>query len=100
MLTAGNEELVRAGFDASLRGDRDALADVMAADVGWLWYEPGEWDCHDREKVLATLFDRQRAGLPAEYSPRRRWLAEADVGAAGKMPACRRPPSPRSSSPT
>ena len=29
----------------------------------WLWYEPGDWDCHDRKKVLATLFERQREGV-------------------------------------
>ena len=29
----------------------------------WLWYEPGEWDCHDRKQVLATLFERQREGV-------------------------------------
>jgi hypothetical protein len=31
--------------------------------VQWLWYEPGDWDCHDRRKVLATLFERQREGV-------------------------------------
>ena len=31
--------------------------------VEWLWHEPGDWDCHDRRKVLATLFERQREGV-------------------------------------
>jgi len=35
----------------------------MDPGVQWLWYEPGEWDCHGRKKVLATLFDRQREGV-------------------------------------
>jgi len=31
--------------------------------VEWLWHEPGDWDCHDRRKVLAALFERQREGV-------------------------------------
>jgi ketosteroid isomerase-like protein len=62
-MTAGNDELVRSSFDAFLRGDWDTLAEVMAPDVQWLWHEPGDWDCHDRRKVLSTLFDRQREGV-------------------------------------
>jgi len=58
-----NAELVRSGFEAFLRGDWDALGRVLDPDVQWLWYEPGDWDCHDRRKVLATLFERQRQGV-------------------------------------
>ena len=35
----------------------------MDPEVQWLWHEPGDWDCHDRKKVLATLFERQREGV-------------------------------------
>jgi len=62
-MATGNDELVRSSFDAFLRGDWNALAEVMAPDVQWLWHEPGHWDCHDRRKVLSTLFDRQREGV-------------------------------------
>src|SRR3954447_3746821 len=62
-MATGNEQLVRSSFDAFLRGDWDALAQVMDPGVQWLWHEPGEWDCHDRRKVLATLFQRQREGV-------------------------------------
>jgi ketosteroid isomerase-like protein len=65
-MATGNAELVRSGFDAFLRGDWDALSRVMDPEVEWLWYEPGEWDCHDRRKVLATLFQRQREGVVTE----------------------------------
>jgi uncharacterized protein len=62
-MAVGNDELVRSSFDAFLRGDWNALAEVMAPDVQWLWYEPGDRDCHDRRKVLSTLFERQREGV-------------------------------------
>jgi ketosteroid isomerase-like protein len=59
----GNDELVRSSFDAFLRGDWDALSRVIDPGVQWLWHEPGDWDCHGRKKVLATLFERQREGV-------------------------------------
>ena len=62
-MAIGNDDLVRSSFDAFLRGDWDTLAQVMDPGVQWLWYEPGDWDCHDRRKVLATLFERQREGI-------------------------------------
>jgi ketosteroid isomerase-like protein len=63
VIATGNAELVRASFDAFLRGDWHALSDVMHPEVEWLWHEPGDWDCHDRRKVLATLFERQREAV-------------------------------------
>ena len=62
-MAAGNEELVRSSFDAFLRGDWDTLAQVMDPHVEWLWYEPGDRDCHGRREVLATLFERRREGV-------------------------------------
>lgn len=62
-MAAGNADLVRTGFEAFLRGDFDALEQVMDPGVQWLWYEPGDWDCHDREEVLSTLRERQREGV-------------------------------------
>lgn len=62
-MAQGNDELVRSSFEAFLRGDWDELSRVMDPDVQWLWYEPGDWDCHDRKKVLETLFERQRDGV-------------------------------------
>src|SRR3954471_11427064 len=35
----------------------------MHAGVEWLWYEPGDGDCHDRRQVLATPFERHREGV-------------------------------------
>jgi ketosteroid isomerase-like protein/ankyrin repeat protein len=62
-VATGNDELVRSGFDAFLRGDWDRLSQVMDPGVQWLGPEPGEGDCHGRKEVLATLFDRRREGV-------------------------------------
>jgi ketosteroid isomerase-like protein len=62
-MSTRNAGLVRSSFDAFLRGDWQALSGVMDPGVEWLWHQPGEWDCHDRRKVLATLFKRQRQGV-------------------------------------
>jgi uncharacterized protein len=62
-MAAGNDELVRSSFDAFLCGDWDTLAELMDPGVEWLASEPGDWDCHDRRKVLATLLERQREGV-------------------------------------
>jgi ketosteroid isomerase-like protein len=59
----GNADLVRAGFEAFLRGDVDELRELMDPEVQWLWYDAGPWDCHGRDKVLATLGERQREGV-------------------------------------
>ena len=63
MSDGANAELVRQGFQAFLRGDFDALRDMMDPAVQWLWFEPGVWDCHDREKMIATLRERRRDGV-------------------------------------
>jgi hypothetical protein len=62
-MATGNDELVRSSLDAFLRGDWDALSQLMDPGAEWLWYGPGDWDCHDRTKLLATLFERQREGV-------------------------------------
>ena len=62
-MSVGNDALVRSGFDAFPRGDFEALSRVMDPRVQWLWSQPGDWDCHDRDKVLATLRDRREEGV-------------------------------------
>jgi uncharacterized protein len=63
VVSIDNAELVRSSFDAFLRGDWESLRRVMDPGIEWLWHERGEWDCHNRKKVLATLFERQREGM-------------------------------------
>jgi ketosteroid isomerase-like protein len=53
------------GLDAWRRGDFDALEAIFAADVEWLWFEPGDWDCHSRDDVMQTLRQRHAAGFAA-----------------------------------
>jgi ketosteroid isomerase-like protein len=49
------------GFDAWRRGDFDGLEQLFAPDVQWRWFEPGEWDCHNRDDVMRTLRQRHAA---------------------------------------
>ena len=51
------------GFDAWRRGDFDALEAIFAPEVEWRWFEPGDWDCHNRDDVMGTLRQRQAAGF-------------------------------------
>jgi ketosteroid isomerase-like protein len=55
--------LARQGFEAWRRGDFDALEELFAPDVEWRWFEPGDWDCHNRKDVLRTLRQRHAAGF-------------------------------------
>jgi ketosteroid isomerase-like protein len=52
----------RNGLEAWQRGDVDALAPLLDPDVELTWWEPGEWDCHGREAVLALLRERVDEG--------------------------------------
>ena len=51
------------GFDAWRRGDFPALEAIFAPDVEWRWFEPGDWDCHNRDDVMRTLRQRHAAGF-------------------------------------
>jgi ketosteroid isomerase-like protein len=42
------------------QGDLGPLETLLAPDVELLWWEPGEWDCHGRDQVLALLRQRTR----------------------------------------
>ena len=53
----------RAGFSAWQRGDFDTIDAMLDPDVEWRWFEPGEWDCHDRADVMRTLKERYEQGF-------------------------------------
>jgi ketosteroid isomerase-like protein len=55
--------LAERGFEAWRRGDFEAVEEMLAPDVEWRWFEPGEWDCHGRDDVMRTLRDRHAEGF-------------------------------------
>jgi ketosteroid isomerase-like protein len=59
-------EVARRGLEAWRRGDGEAIAPMLAPDVRWGWYEPGPWDCHSREDVMARLRERFSEGFAGE----------------------------------
>jgi ketosteroid isomerase-like protein len=58
-----NEQLARNGYEALMRGELEALEDLMAPDLSWHWSEHGPWDCHSRDEALAVI--RERMGQRA-----------------------------------
>jgi ketosteroid isomerase-like protein len=58
-------EKARSGLEAWQRGDVEALAPLLHPEVELTWWEPGEWDCHGREAVLALLRERAGEGVGA-----------------------------------
>jgi ketosteroid isomerase-like protein len=58
MTMTENEELARRGYDALMRGEFEALEEVMAPDLTWHWWERGPWDCHSRDEALAVIKER------------------------------------------
>jgi ketosteroid isomerase-like protein/catechol 2,3-dioxygenase-like lactoylglutathione lyase family enzyme len=62
-MNSDNAGLIRNGFQAFLRGDFEALRELMEPDAQWLWWEPIPGDCHDRDKVIATLRARHEEGV-------------------------------------
>jgi protein-S-isoprenylcysteine O-methyltransferase Ste14 len=54
----------RAALAGWQRGDLTALEPLLDPCVELLWWQPGDWDCHGREAVLALLRDRTRRGGP------------------------------------
>lgn len=61
-MTAELLDSARAGLEAWLRGDVDALAPLLDPEVELLWWVPGEWDCHGRDAVLSLLRRRKSEG--------------------------------------
>lgn len=53
------------GLEAWRRGDFAELEQVLDPDVEWHWFEPGEWDCHNRDDVMRVLRERYAQGFAA-----------------------------------
>jgi ketosteroid isomerase-like protein len=59
-MSESNVELARRGYEAVLRGDFDAIAEVLDPEVRWHAGDPdAEFACRNREQALAFM---QRAG--------------------------------------
>jgi len=65
-MSESNVELVRRGYEAVMRGDLDALSEILDPDVKWHAGDPSaEYACHNRQQAVA--FMRQnwiRRGAP------------------------------------
>ncbi len=55
--------LARNGLEAWRRGNLEAVEEMLAPDATWHWFEPGEWDCDNREEILSTLRERYEQGF-------------------------------------
>jgi ketosteroid isomerase-like protein len=55
-------EKARAGLQAWKDGDLSALEELLDPNVELSWWEPGAWDCHNRDDVLRLLAERRREG--------------------------------------
>jgi ketosteroid isomerase-like protein len=62
-MTIDNASLIRDGFEAFLKGDFDALRELIERDAQWLYWEPIPGDCQDRDKIIATLRQRHAEGV-------------------------------------
>jgi ketosteroid isomerase-like protein len=51
------------GLEAWRKGDFPALERIFDPDVEWCWFEPGEWDCHNRSDVMQILRERHEQGF-------------------------------------
>jgi ketosteroid isomerase-like protein len=51
------------GLDAWRNGDFEALERLLDPAIEWRWFEPGEWDCHNRVDVMRTLRERYEQGF-------------------------------------
>jgi ketosteroid isomerase-like protein len=86
-MEASNVETARRGFDAALRGDLDAIAELLDPDVTWHGGDPSApGACHNRDQALSFMRQSQviRGG---------RFELVDVVGAGDKVVVIMRPPS-------
>ncbi|HEX6680341.1 MAG TPA: hypothetical protein VF063_06820 [Gaiellaceae bacterium] len=55
--------IAREGFEAWRRGDFESIERILDPAVEWRWFEPGDWDCHNRGEVMRTLRERYEQGF-------------------------------------
>jgi ketosteroid isomerase-like protein len=57
-MTEQNVELARRGYEALLRGDVNAVYELLDPDLNWQGWEPGEGDCHNRAEAMSVIKER------------------------------------------
>jgi hypothetical protein len=62
-MPSSNVERIRRGHEALELGDLEPSAATLAPNATWHAWEPGPWDCTNREQILGTLKDRVDRGL-------------------------------------
>jgi ketosteroid isomerase-like protein/catechol 2,3-dioxygenase-like lactoylglutathione lyase family enzyme len=65
-MSKSNVALARAGYEALIRGDIDAVRELMAPDLTWSAPVPGPGDCLNRREAIAMLEERRSAGAIGE----------------------------------
>lgn len=65
-MSADLMDKARSGLKAWMGGDVAALEPLLDPEVELTWWEPGDWDCHGPEAVLALLRKRVGEGPAAE----------------------------------
>jgi len=56
-------EVAREGMEAWRRGDFETIERMLDPNVEWRWFEPGDWDCRNREDVMQVLRQRFEQGF-------------------------------------
>jgi ketosteroid isomerase-like protein len=51
------------GHAAWRRGDFTMIESMLDPSVEWNWFDPGEWDCHNRDDVMQVLRERFEQGF-------------------------------------
>jgi ketosteroid isomerase-like protein len=79
-MSNANEALIRTAYAAYLRGELDALLELVHPDLEWTYLDPGLADpplqtCHGRGEVEAALRRQAQQGLTAQLEE---VLANAD----------------------
>jgi hypothetical protein len=62
-VSAETMQLAREGLEACRRGDFEAVKSMLEPSATWRWFEPGEWDCENRDDIMGTLRERHAQGF-------------------------------------
>jgi ketosteroid isomerase-like protein len=55
--------LAQEGLAAWRRGDLSYVESMLDPGATWRWWEPGEWDCANRDDIIRTLRERHEQGF-------------------------------------